>query len=512
MQASLKLVLEPIFEADFHPCSSGFRPMRRAHDAIAETRTFATKGYHWVVEGDVQACFDSIDHTALMRRMRRRVGDKRVLALVKAFLKAGILTEDGADRDTRTGTPQGGILSPLLANIALSVLDEFFAETWARHSATYSARRGRRRRGLSNWRLVRYADDFLVLVFGTREHAEAIRDQVGAVLAPMGLRLSAEKTKITHIDEGLDFLRWRVQRHRKRGTTKRHIYTYPAKKALRAVTATVKALCCQDVNRSLAALIWQLNRVLRGWTAYFRAGVSNATFEYLRAYTWRRVIAWIRRKHRRISWKEPRRRYCPDDGWWPRHREAILFNPGAVCTTHYRYRGTAIPSPGRTRHEDLTAAHHGTCGKPDARKRARPVWEGGPGKRTDRKIDTAPRADPTRTSWRRPPGPGGTSPTRSSTSSPTPTGWRGRWWRRTTARRARRSRSTGRASAAVVVSYRKRRTPPGWSPTCWRGSPTRSASPNAWCSPSSSRARPPWPPARCPRQRSVPAGDPQGPR
>ena len=112
VQASLKLVLEPIFEADFDPGSYGFRPERRAHDAIAETHHFAKHSYEWVLEGDIEACFDEISHSALLGRVRRRVGDKRVLALVKAFLKAGILGEDGAVRDNVTGTPQGGILTP----------------------------------------------------------------------------------------------------------------------------------------------------------------------------------------------------------------------------------------------------------------------------------------------------------------------------------------------------------------------------------------------------------------
>src|SRR6185437_8348228 len=126
-QASLKLVLEPIFEADFHPCSYGFRPNRRAHDAVAEVRFLASKTYEWVLEGDIKACFDEISHSALMDRVRARVGDKRVLGLVKAFLKSGILGEDGQLRDTIAGTPQGSILSPLLSNVALSVLDEYIA-------------------------------------------------------------------------------------------------------------------------------------------------------------------------------------------------------------------------------------------------------------------------------------------------------------------------------------------------------------------------------------------------
>ena len=136
VQAALKLVLEPIFEADFQPCSYGFRPKRRAQDAIAEIHQFTSRSYEWVLEGDIEACFDEIDHTALMDRVRRRIGDKRILKVVKAFLHAGILGEDGQMRNTTTGTPQGGILSPLLANIALSVLDEHFTEAWQTHSGS----------------------------------------------------------------------------------------------------------------------------------------------------------------------------------------------------------------------------------------------------------------------------------------------------------------------------------------------------------------------------------------
>jgi RNA-directed DNA polymerase len=112
VQAALKLVLEPIWEADFRPCSYGFRPGRRAQDAIAEIHHLASHSSEWVLDGDITACFDEISHSALMDRVRRRIADRRVLGLVKAFLKAGILSEDGAVRDTGTGTPQGGILSP----------------------------------------------------------------------------------------------------------------------------------------------------------------------------------------------------------------------------------------------------------------------------------------------------------------------------------------------------------------------------------------------------------------
>jgi RNA-directed DNA polymerase len=160
VQASLKLVLEPVFEADFLPCSYGFRPNRRAHDAVAEVRYLASRprSYEWIVEGDIKACFDEISHCALLERVRARVGDKRVLALVRAFLKAGILTEGGSLQETSAGTPQGSILSPLLSNVALSVLDEHIARAPGGPSSSDGQRRVRRRQGLPNFRLVRYAD------------------------------------------------------------------------------------------------------------------------------------------------------------------------------------------------------------------------------------------------------------------------------------------------------------------------------------------------------------------
>jgi RNA-directed DNA polymerase len=345
VQASLKLVLEPIFEADFHPCSYGFRPNRRAHDAVAEVRHFASRSYEWIVEGDITACFDEISHPALMDRVRRRVGDKRVLALVKAFLKAGILGEDRMLRETNTGTPQGSILSPLLSNVALSVLDEHIAQAPGGPSATPSERVKRRRHDLPNYRLVRYADDWCLLVSGTKADAEALREEIAVVLAPMGLRLSEAKTLITHIDEGLDFLGWHLQRHRKRGTNRHYVYTYPSRKAVRAVMVKVKAQCRKTgTDLPLDVLLIQLNRMLRGWCAYFQPGVSSAAFQYLSSYTWGRVIGWLRRKHRRITWKELRRRYCGGQ-WWPVSDDRALFNPAKVRTTRYRYRGTVIPTP-----------------------------------------------------------------------------------------------------------------------------------------------------------------------
>lgn len=264
VQASLKLVLEPIFEADLKPCSYGFRPKRRAQDAIAEIQFLGspTRKYEWVFEGDIAACFDEIDHTALLDRMRHRVGDRHVLGLVKSFLKAGVLTEDRRSRETITGTPQGGILSPLLANIALSVLDDHFTAKWEPIS---HRRHSIRKRGDATYRLVRYADDFVVMVAGTREHTEALRAEVAAVLATMGLRLSEDKTRIVHIDEGFDFLGFRIQRRTWRGRgNKQAVYTYPSKKALASVMDRIRSLTRRSKHRTLTDLLRSVNRTLRG--------------------------------------------------------------------------------------------------------------------------------------------------------------------------------------------------------------------------------------------------------
>ena len=186
VQAAIKLVLEPIFEAGFSSSSYGFRPERRAHDAIEDICMHAHNGYVQVFEGDIHACFDEISRAALLGRVRDRIKDRRVVALVRAFLKAGVLAEDGFVRDTPDGTPQGGILSPLLANIALGVLDEHFDAKWDAQGSTASARSWHLKKGGASYRLVRYADDFVVLVHGTDSHLHALRDEVEAVLGTVG--------------------------------------------------------------------------------------------------------------------------------------------------------------------------------------------------------------------------------------------------------------------------------------------------------------------------------------
>ncbi|MEI5522031.1 group II intron reverse transcriptase/maturase [Streptomyces brasiliscabiei] len=347
-QAALKLVLEPIFEADFEPVSYGFRPKRRAHDAIAEIHLFGTKSYRWVLDADIQACFDEIDHTALMDRVRARVKDKRVLSLVKAFLKAGILTELGERQDTHTGTPQGGILSPLLANVALSVLDEHLHRPWKPDGemSTNKRRQNRRTQQLPNWRIIRYADDFVVLVNGTEEDAAALREDVARVLAPMGLRLSPAKTRIVHMSEGFDFLGFRIQWRRKQGTNKWHVYTFIADRPIRSVKAKSRALTHRYSQMSLEYLLDRLNSIMHGWANYFRHAIAKNVFSMLDCFTWRRLMCLLMHRFR-WNRRDVRQRFVTPEGHWlPIMAGKIERRPIAeIPVTRYRYRGTKIPTP-----------------------------------------------------------------------------------------------------------------------------------------------------------------------
>jgi len=257
-----------------------------------------------------------------------------------------------ADRD-----PTGGILSPLLANIALSALDDHFDRQWRQEMGTKGRRAQRRRNGHGNWRIVRYADDFVLMVSGDRHHAEALREEVPAVLAPLGLRLSPEKTRVVHIDEGFVFLGFTIRRMRKRGTRKHHVYTTPSKKAIQAIKDKVKAKTCRSTrHQELDKLILSLNRSLRGWANYFRYGVSKAVFNAVDSHAWSRLMRWIRAKYagrHRLGMKELRRRFC-DTGWRFAHNGVVFTGASSVTVTRYRYRGRHHPDPV----DPDTGSHH----------------------------------------------------------------------------------------------------------------------------------------------------------
>jgi len=348
VQAALKLVLEPIFEADFEPVSYGFRPRRRAQDAIAEIHFYGTRGYRWVLDADIEAAFGNVSHPAVMDRVRARVKDKRVLALVKAFLKAGVLTELGEHRDTLTGTPQGGILSPLIFNIAMSALDEQLHGPWKADGAmsTENSRAARRRKGLPNYRIVRYADDFAVLVHGGEQDTAALREEIAAILATLGLRLSESKTRVVHMSEGFSFLGFRIQWRRKRGTDKWYVYTFIDDRPVRSVKAKIRALTRRTSQLDLGYVLTRLNQVMHGWANYFRYAVAKNVFAMLDSFAWWRVIRMLRERHR-WRWTDVRRHFTTPAGrWLPITAGEVEMRPiAAIPVTRYRYRGTKIPIP-----------------------------------------------------------------------------------------------------------------------------------------------------------------------
>jgi RNA-directed DNA polymerase len=341
---ALKLVMEPIFEIDFDPSSYAYRPGRRAQDAIAEIHhlTKAPSSYEWVVETDIEACFDRLPHSLIGEEVRRRIGDKRVLLLVRSFLKAGVMTETGRLQRTVTGTPQGGIASPLLANIALSALDRQYRADWQDMSRHAGRRQYLHRTGHPTYRIIRYADDLVLLVKGTRTQAEALLKQLAGRVQALGLQLKSEKTAVTHIDEGFVFLGQRIVRRPK--GPKRYVYTFVSNEALASIRRKVKALTGRSTtNLELSELIAALNPALRGWANYFRHAAAKRTFDYLGYYAWWRVGRWLRKKHPRLTWKQIARRYTSDGTF--QAKGVALFNPGSVSVTRYRYRGARIPDP-----------------------------------------------------------------------------------------------------------------------------------------------------------------------
>jgi RNA-directed DNA polymerase len=347
VQAALKLVLEPIFEAGFQPASYGFRPKRRAHDAIAEIHHFGTRGYRWVLDADIEAAFDNLSHSFVMDRVRARVKDKRVLALVKAFLKAGVLTELGEHRESLTGTPQGGILSPLIFNIALSALDEHVMEPWKPSGpmSTHGKRDYRHRKSRPTWRIVRYADDFVILVHGAREDAQALREDVAHTLAPMGLRLSPAKTQVVHMGDGFDFLGFRIRWKRKRGTNKWYVYTFIGDRPIRSLKAKIRALTHKTSQWDLASVLTRLGQTMRGWANYFKHAVAKKTFGKLDGFTFWRLAHMLRTRHG-WNWGQLRRHLTTATGRWQITADGVeYFRIAKVTVSRYTYRGNKIPTP-----------------------------------------------------------------------------------------------------------------------------------------------------------------------
>jgi group II intron reverse transcriptase/maturase len=289
VQAALKIVLEPIFEADFLPCSFGFRPKRSAHDALQVLIDESWRGRRWVVETDIADCFGAIPHDKLMRAVEERVCDQGVLRLLRVMLRAGVM-QDGRVRRPVTGTPQGGVVSPLLANVYLHQVDRAWSED--EHGV-----------------LVRYADDAVVMCT-SREQAEAALARMTVLLGELGLEPKLAKTRIVALvegGEGLDFLGFHNRLVRGRTPRSAHLTflaRWPARKAVRHARDRIRAITARSrLLVPVEQIVDELNLFLRGWAGYFRYGNSALLLGQIRNYALRRLALWLsKRGNRRRAW------------------------------------------------------------------------------------------------------------------------------------------------------------------------------------------------------------------
>lgn len=311
VQTATKIMLEPIFEADFLDCSYGFRPNRSTHEALEAIRVWTNKGFKFVLDADIKGYFNNINHEKLLEFVHMRISDRKILKLIRKWLKCGVV---GEFEKNEVGTPQGGVISPLLANIYLHEFDKFW------HTQT-------RVKG----KLIRYADDFVIL-FATRDDAELGIKLVKAKMTELGLTLNMEKTKIVDMRDGkkgFDFLGFHNRQVMSFNYKRRYTQKWAKKEAVRKLKQKIKEMIGERavLSLSLQEIIELINPILRGWMNYFKFGNSAKVFGVIDSYVHERLALWWSKKHQKKG-----RRWTSDFTW------EKLVNSGVVrMTGNIRY-------------------------------------------------------------------------------------------------------------------------------------------------------------------------------
>jgi len=291
VQTATKLIIEPIFEVDFLECSYGYRPGKSPHEALEEIRQWTNKGYTFVLDADIKGYFDNINHEKLLEFMQQRISDRKILKLIKQWLTAGIVYEGGLQQN-EIGTPQGGVISPLLANIYLHEFDKF----WTQQTKVKG-------------RLIRFCDDFVIL-FTSKEDAEKGLELVKEKLRELNLQLNAEKTRIVNMREegqGFDFLGFHHRQKFFQEYEKCYTLKWPKKSAVIGLKQKIKDILgtLTILHLSLDAVVELVNPLLRGWMNYFKYGNSSHEFAEIDSYVHERLALWWSKKHNKFGrrWK-----------------------------------------------------------------------------------------------------------------------------------------------------------------------------------------------------------------
>jgi group II intron reverse transcriptase/maturase len=335
VQTAAKQVIEPIFEADFLDCSYGFRPNRCAHDALEEIRKTMNAGYQIVLDADIKGFFGNIDHNILLELVHQRISDRRVLKLIRKWLKCGVM-ESGFVREIDMGVPQGGVISPLLANIYLHEFDKF----WTQQTRVKG-------------KLIRYADDFVIL-FRTEEEAELGLKLVKTKMEELGLELNEGKTEIVDTRRGkggFDFLGFHHRMIKSPKYKRYYVQKWPSRKAMKSVKSRIRSFLGQRAILSweLSDVVKKINHVLKGWLNYFRFGNSAKKFAQIDDYMHERLALWWSKKHQKSG-----RRWKHDFTWKKFRNSGIqLLNGNVRYWSYYSNAQERRSSESRVR-ENLT--------------------------------------------------------------------------------------------------------------------------------------------------------------